>query len=221
MEDRNNRKASLNETSRVETFSDGVFAIAITLLIIEIKVPTGTELNNGLFQALLNKWPNYLAFFIGFFTVLVCWINHHHAFQHIKKCTQAFCLVNAMTLFVVGFVPYPTAVLAVFIDKKESPTAVHLFGVTYILMAMAYRFLWGYAKRNQLTDPDVSENYKKSVLRMYDFGVVHTIITFIISFWSVPVSLVLYIFLFSMFLFPIWYVNLIMKFQNGGMKKRA
>jgi uncharacterized membrane protein len=220
MENMINKKVSFNETSRVETFSDGVFAIAITLLIIEIKVPTGTELNNGLFQALLNKWPNYLAFFIGFFTVLVCWINHHHAFLHIKKCTQGFCLVNAVVLFVVGFVPYPTAVLAEFIGKNESRTAVQLFGVTYILMALSYRFLWGYAKRYHLTDPDVSDKYKKAVLRMYDIGVVHTIITFIISFWSVPISLVLYVFLFSMFLFPIWYVNLIMKFQNRNKEKQ-
>ena len=208
------KKKAEKETARTEAFSDGVFAIAITLLIMEIKVPTGDELHRGLFYALLDKWPNYLAFFIGFFTVLVCWINHHHAFSHIVKCTQTFCIVNALVLFVVGFVPYPTAVLAVFVNTSEAQTAVQLFGLTYIFRALAYRFLWGYAYHNKLTSPDTDEKYKKATLRMYDFGVLHTVVTFIVSFWSVPASLVLYVFLFSMFLFPVWYINLILKLST-------
>ena len=77
-------KESLSETNRIEAFSDGVFAIAITLLILEIKVPNEEQLKSGLLHALLEKWPNYLAFFIGFFTILVCWINHHYMFDRIN-----------------------------------------------------------------------------------------------------------------------------------------
>jgi uncharacterized membrane protein len=80
-----------NETGRIEAFSDGVFAIAITLLILEIKAPSPEQIRSGLVEALLEKWSNYLAFFIGFFTILVCWINHHY--QYLKKKDFYYLLI--------------------------------------------------------------------------------------------------------------------------------
>jgi uncharacterized membrane protein len=207
-------KSKNTSTERLEFFSDGVFAIAITLLIIEIKVPTEAELHFGLYQALLHKWPSYLAFFIGFFTTLVCWINHHFTFSYITKSSQIFNIVNALVLFVVAFVQFPTAVLAEFITKPDAQIAGQLYGVTYIMMAMAYRILWGYACSNELTDPDADETYKKGIKRMYNWGVVHTLIAFIVSFWSLPITLFLYVVLFSLFMIPATYTRLIMKFYK-------
>jgi uncharacterized membrane protein len=103
---------SKKEATRIESFSDGVFAIAITLLIIEVKIPNESELQHGLLNALIAKWPTYLAFFIGFFTILVSWINHHYLFNHIYEGNHVLILANSYTLFLITFVPYPTAILA-------------------------------------------------------------------------------------------------------------
>jgi len=89
-----NLKSETNETDRLEYFSDGVFAIVITLLVIEIKVPIGAELHSGLYQALLNKWPSYLAFSIGFTTTLVCLINHSCTSALVRKPTVRWVLLN-------------------------------------------------------------------------------------------------------------------------------
>ena len=128
------QKELLSETNRIETFSDAVFAIAITLLILEIKVPNEEQLKSGLLHALLEKWPNYLAFFIGFFTILVCWINHHYMFNRINTSSHSLILVNSLTLFAVSFVPFPTAVLADSFEGRDLQTAAQLFGLAFILM---------------------------------------------------------------------------------------
>jgi uncharacterized membrane protein len=204
-------KSKTNETDRLEFFSDGVFAIAITLLAVKIEVPTGAELHSGLYQALLNKWPSYLAFFIGFVTTLVCWINHHFIFLHITKSSQMLTIVNALVLFLVAFVQFPTAVLGEFITEHEADIAVQFFGVTYIMMAMVFRNLWGYAYSNQLTDPDADEKFKKGIKGIYDLAIVNTLLAFIISFWSLPISVFLYVLLFILFMMPATYTKLTMK----------
>jgi uncharacterized membrane protein len=208
-------KGETNETERLEFFSDGVFAIVITLLVIEIKVPIGAELHSGLYQALLNKWPSYLAFSIGFTTTLVCLINHHFIFSYIIKSSQMLFIVNALVLFLVAFVQFPTAVLAEFIIEHDAHIAVQFFGVTYIMMAMAYRILWGYAYSNQLTNPDADEKYIKSIKQIYNFAIVNTLLAFIISFWSLPISLFLYVLLFSLFMMPATYTKLTMKLNKA------
>lgn len=210
-----------NQTSRIEAFSDGVFSIAITLLILEIKVPNQEELRQGLLTALLNRWPAYLAFFIGFFTILVCWINHHYMFDRIKNSSHSLILVNSLTLFAVTFVPFPTAVLSnSFESGKDIQTADQLFGLAFILMSICYTSL----ARFVYNDPDTQYTeeelaYKKAIRVMYSISIYHTIITFFVSYLSILASLFLYIALFSMYLFPIWYTDLVMKFQKRKLVK--
>ncbi len=211
-------KSETNETGRLEFFSDGVFAIAITLLAIKIEVPTGAELHSGLYQALLNKWPSYLAFFIGFVTTLVCWINHHFIFLYITKSSQMLTIVNALVLFLVAFVQFPTAVLGESITEHDAHIAVQFFGVTYIMMAMVFRNLWGYAYNNQLADPDADETFKKGIKGIYDLAIVNTLLAFIISFWSLPISVFLYVLLFIMFMMPATYTKLTIKLIRAYQK---
>ena len=82
-------------------------------------------------------------------------------------------------------------------------------------MAMAYRILWGYAYSNQLTNPDADEKYIKSIKQIYNFAIVNTLLAFIISFWSLPISLFLYILLFSLFMMPATYTKLTMKLNKA------
>ena len=211
-------KNATQETSRLEFFSDGVFAIAITLLIIEIKVPTEAEAHAGLYLALIAKWPSYLAFAIGFVTTLVCWINHHFIFSYIVRTSPAFNIVNALILFVVAFVQFPTAVLAEFITGHDVRIAVQLYAIAYILIATVYRVVWGFACRHSLTAEDVDAITVRGVKRMYNLGVVHTLLAFAVSFWSLITSLLLFIPLFSIFIVPSVYSKLV---GQLGRKRRS
>jgi uncharacterized membrane protein len=97
------------ETNRLEAFSDGVFAIAITLLVLEIKVPPpGTALG----AELLHLWPSYLAYVVSFLVIGAIWLNHHAMFQHIVRVDGMLLLFNILHLMPIAFLPFPTAVLA-------------------------------------------------------------------------------------------------------------
>src|ERR1041384_5258624 len=108
------------DTTRLETFSDGVFAIAITLLILELITFLHEQTDDGLLKLLIHHWESYLAFVIGFLTILVCWINHHLIFTYIKKTDSHLMWVNGFVLLVVTFTPFPTAILAMYFVKEPN-----------------------------------------------------------------------------------------------------
>src|SRR5678816_3512266 len=121
------KSSQTKETSRVEFFSDGVFAIAITLLVLELIQILHSDTETDLLTTCLHHWQSFLAFFIGFTTILICWINHHVAFEFIHKVDTRFLWVNGFLLFVVTLTPFPTAVLAEYL-QKESTIATAFFG---------------------------------------------------------------------------------------------
>ncbi len=100
-----------NETGRVEAFSDGVFAIAITLLILEIRVPPSAT-DAALGQELLHIWPSFLAFLASFMAIGVMWLNHHRLFTLIQKCDDGLIALNLLLLLGITWIPFPTALLA-------------------------------------------------------------------------------------------------------------
>jgi TMEM175 potassium channel family protein len=102
--------AGRKETGRVEAFSDGVFAIAMTLLVLNIKVPTANPGNLG--TLLWQQWPSYLAFVISFAFIGIMWVNHHRLFVHIRRIDHMLLVLNGALLLGVTAVPFPTAVLA-------------------------------------------------------------------------------------------------------------
>src|SRR5438477_460993 len=114
--------ASEKETGRVEAFSDGVFAIAITLLVLDIKVPSTGELSaqhEQLLDALLKQWPVYLGYVTSFLTVLIMWANHHRLMRYIKRSDNNFLLINGLLLMGVTVVPFPTSLLAEYLISDQ------------------------------------------------------------------------------------------------------
>lgn len=100
------------ETLRIETFSDGVFCIAVTLLSIEIGVELHGEVSNaGLTDALLHKWPICLAYVISFINVLLAWIGHHGLFKMFRQTDNSIMITNGLLLMLVALVPFPTKTL--------------------------------------------------------------------------------------------------------------
>jgi len=142
------------ETRRVEAFSDAVFAIAITLLILEIKVPTQDQ--GPLAAGLLRQWPSYLAFLASFLYIGVMWINHHRIFTHIRKANDVLLVLNLFLLLGVTVVPYPTAVLAEHLHGPDHKTAAILYNATFVVIAVIFNVLWRYAVSRRLIDHAVS-----------------------------------------------------------------
>lgn len=126
--------------ARIEMFSDGVFAIAITLLIIEIKVPPPGSIHSAkdLINALIDLWPSYFAFFYAFGGILIQWIIHHNTFMHIDKTSRAFFYTNGFLLFTIVFTPFPTAVLAEYINTEYAMPAIVFYGILTVINSFAW-----------------------------------------------------------------------------------
>jgi uncharacterized membrane protein len=134
------------ETGRVEAFSDGVFAIAMTLLVLEIKVPHEHEAGT-LSRALLALWPSYLAFVTSFATIGIMWINHHRLFTLIQRVDHGLLVANTLLLLGVTFLPFPTAVLAEHLTGPDAHAAALFYAGTFVGIAALFQILWRQASR--------------------------------------------------------------------------
>jgi len=159
-----------SQTTRLEAFSDGVFAIAITLLIIEIHVPA-REHAETLGHDLLRSWPSYLGYLTSFLTIGVMWINHHYVFELIARVDRTMLLLNTLLLMLIAFVPFPTAVLAQFIETDGARAAAVLYGATLTLTAMTYFTWWRYASAGRrLIGDEVPDEVVDDITRAYTPG---------------------------------------------------
>ena len=151
--------------ARVEMFSAGVFAIAITLLILEIKVPPLDSIHsiNDLVHALIHLWPSYFAFFYSFGGILVQWIMHHNMFNHLEKTSRPFLYTNAFLLFTIVFFPFPTALLAEYINTAYAMPAIVFYGIASVVNSLAwFLFIRSIKKPRQLlNDAFSTEEYDK------------------------------------------------------------
>src|SRR5580704_15078074 len=130
------------ETDRVEAFSDGVFAIAITLLVLDIKVPRELPVDVTLAMALLREWPSYLAFVTSFATILNMWINHHRIFTLIDRVDDRLLFYNGLLLLGVTVVPFPTALVAAYLGHPGQYVAAAVYNGTFIVIAVFFNLLW-------------------------------------------------------------------------------
>lgn len=204
-----NRPATFerNETVRIEAFSDGVFAIAITLLVLGIEVPKAYELGAGagLGSTLLKMWPHYLAFVTSFITILTKWVNHHRIFSFIQRTDHAFLYWNGLLLLFITFMPFPTSLLAEYLLKPEAKIAGAVFAGTYIAIAFAFKGLWYHASKNgRLLAQNVDDREIRQITRQYRFGPLLYLVAFLLSFVSVGLSVGMCLFLAVFFVFKGW-----------------
>lgn len=177
------------ETDRLETFSDGVFAIAITLLILEVRLPTAE--GSSLARRLLESWPDYLSYVISFVTIGIMWANHHSIFHFIARTTHGLVVANLLLLMCVAFVPFPTGVLAENLREAGSgrETAAFFYSATFFVTALFYNLLWQTAARqNRLIRPGF-EAAAAQVTRRYNLGPPSYLAATLAAIWSAPLSL--------------------------------
>src|SRR5215470_6294994 len=137
-------------TSRIEAFSDGVFAIAITLLVLEIGVPEPSK-ETSLGHELLHQWPEYASYVVSFFTIGVIWINHHAMFDHLLRADRNVLFLNLLLLLWIGLLPWPTNVLAQYMTEggADERVAAVLYTGVMTLMGVSFGALWTYCTRHR------------------------------------------------------------------------
>jgi uncharacterized membrane protein len=191
------------ETSRVEAFSDGVFAIAITLLVLNIQVPHDLPAGTSLVTALARQWPMYLAFVTSFATIGIMWINHHRLFKHIRRSDNALLVLNGLLLMGVTVVPFPTALVAEYAGHPDARTAALVYGGTFVVIAIIFNILWRYASTgHRLLHPHANQREVEAITRQYRFGPLFYLLGFVVAFVSAPASLATYILLALFFALP-------------------
>src|SRR4030095_4366207 len=151
--------------ARLEMFSDGVFAIAITLLILEIKVPSIDSIHavSDLVNGLVDLWPSYFAFFYSFGGILIQWIIHHNTFNHLNKTSRPLLYTNGFLLLTIVFFPFPTALLAEYLNTEYAMPAIVFYGIASVVNSLAwFLFIRSINKpKRLLNDAFSSEEYNK------------------------------------------------------------
>lgn len=151
---------------RLEAFADGVFAIAATLLIIDIRLPE--ELHEALGQELLEIWPQYAAYAVSFVTIGIMWVNHHTLIRQIERVDRPFLFLNLGLLACIAFVPFPTRILAEFVRTDEGQAGALLYGITLTTTAVFFLSIWLYAShRGRLLHPRVDPKEVSGITRSY------------------------------------------------------
>jgi TMEM175 potassium channel family protein len=194
------------ETGRIEAFSDGVFAIAITLLVLTMKAPNASELGaGGLGPALLALWPHYLAFVTSFAIILDMWVNHHRIFTLVRRSDHVFLYWNGLLLLLITFLPFPTNVLAEYMLHPETTVAGGVFTGTVVMIALMFKGLWRYAaKDGRLLARNANPENVKQVTNQHRYGPIMYLAAFALSFVSTGASVALCLCLAVFFGFKGW-----------------
>jgi uncharacterized membrane protein len=178
----NEHPSTPNETARIEAFSDGVFAIAITLLILEVRVPPQTA--DGLLRdALRDLWPSYLAFLASFMTIGVMWMNHHRLFGLINKKDDGLIVFNLLLLLGITWLPFPTALLAEHLlgPHADQQTAAIIYAGSFFALAIVFNVMWRYAIRRKIVSEEVNA---VGITRQYALGPIMYAVLVAIAFFS-------------------------------------
>ncbi len=180
------------ETGRLEAFSDGVFAIAITLLILKLKVPAllkADENSPNLAKALIAQWPSYLSLVTSFFTILVMWVHHHAIFSRVRRSDAWLDFANGCLLLAFTFVPYPTSVLATYLETPAANAAAAFYSATFIIIAICFNLVLRAAFRKRLLLPSTSASYVQQASRGYLLGPLFYAMAFVAAFFEARLCL--------------------------------
>jgi uncharacterized membrane protein len=176
--------------NRLEAFSDGVFAIAITLLVIEIRPPTPED-GESLARALWEQWPHYLGYFLSFLVLGVMWLNHHRIFEPARRVDGIVLVLNLNLLLWAVLIPFPTAVVADFLREggDDAKTAVALYGGVILLAAIAFTGLFIGITREGIVDELPTPEQVRAARLRFGLGVGVYTAAFLLSWVSPAVAL--------------------------------
>jgi uncharacterized membrane protein len=178
-----------NATARLEAFSDGVFAVAITLLVLSLSV----KYHPGhLGRSLAAEWPHYATYVVSFLTVGIIWMNHHAQFERIVRADRTLMMLNLVLLMFVTLIPFPTNLLATYLHApSDQHVAAAAYAGTLLAMSIAFFATYGWATHANLFVEQITESHVRYLLRRNAAGLFVYIAAIAVAFFSASVSLAL------------------------------
>ena len=178
------------DSGRVEAFSDGVFAIAITLLVLDLRVSG----EGPLLHQLLAAWPHYFAYVVSFLTIGIMWMNHHTILAHVKRVNRPLLVLNLLLLMGIVAIPFPTTLVAEHLTDADGKVATVTYGLVMIVISAGFAALWVYVVTH---GPSLGAVVPQGALRQSvpGFtlgGAVYAAGTLIAAFWSPVAGLVIF-----------------------------
>jgi uncharacterized membrane protein len=176
-----------SNTARVEAFSDGIFAVAATLLVLDLRDP-GTPLAKGL----ANAWPHYATYAVSFLTIGIIWMNHHAQFNRIAHADRTLMVLNLFLLMFVTLIPFPTGLLADHLAKRQDESvAAAVYAGTLLAMSIAFFSTYVWAARKKLFGEWVGEQHVGYLVRRNGVGLLAYVAAIAIAWLNASVSLAL------------------------------
>jgi TMEM175 potassium channel family protein len=174
--------------ARLETFADGVFAIAATLLVLDVRE--------------LDHWPSYVAYAVSFMTIGIMWLNHHQLMRQVGRVDRRFMVANLGLLMCIAFVPFPTRLLAEHLRHAGARDAALAYGATLTITAVFFSIVWFYAARGRrLLRDDADPRVVAGITRSYIPGIPMYLTATLIAFASPSASAILYLVIAAVYIF--------------------
>jgi TMEM175 potassium channel family protein len=178
------------DKARLEAFSDGVFAIAITLLVLDLHVP---DVGGGsLAHALWRQWPADASYAVSFLTIGIIWVNHHNVFRHLERCDRRLLFLNVLLLMTVALIPYPTALISHYARSPNATAAAVAYGLVMVAMALCFNAIWHYSIRAGLLATGSDAREVSGITRSFRPGPFLYLAGTLIAFVSSDASLLIY-----------------------------
>lgn len=187
--------------SRLAAFSDGIFAVAITLLVLDLHVPRPDQAES-LGALLRSGFGSYVVFCISFGIVGITWLNHHRLLARIRGADTTLIMLNLWLLFGVTIAPFTTALIARYLRTPDAAGATMLYGLVWMMNGLAYTFVLGYAQRRGLTVMDGRSASERRMLRLYALGPIGYALGAALAFVDVYAALALYVVVVSAYIIP-------------------
>ena len=180
-------------TSRLEAFSDGVFAIAITLLVLDLVVPPPGPTHENLAAALGREWPSYFAYLVSFLVIGIIWINHHTMLTLVERLDRPVLFANLGLLLTISVIPFPTRLLSEYLLEPDAQVAAAVYSATMLAMGVAFASLWlAVTRRPSLLRRPLDPATRRATLRRFGAGQIVYAGAIALSFVSAVATLALH-----------------------------
>ncbi len=183
----------VSETNRTEAFSDGVLAIAVTLLVLDLRVPLREPLDGSLATALADRWPAYAAYVTSFLIIGIIWVNHHGVFELVSRVDRVALFLNLLLLMSVVAIPFTTALLSEYLlaGGRDARTAALVYSSVMLAMSLAFSALYTHVARRpaQLADGVDPAAVRRSIVRFSAIGILLYLTTIVVALFSAPLCL--------------------------------
>ena len=178
-------------TGRLEAFSDGVFAVAVTLLVLDIRPPHAATSSSGLWHSLGDLWPHYAAYAVSFLVIGIVWVNHHAVMELVARVDRKLAFLNLLLLMAIALIPFATSLFAEYLSHGDAEHgAAAAYSVAIALMGAAFGSLWIYAAhRGRLLVASVPDDELPRITRRFVIGTPVYVATIGIAYISAPLCL--------------------------------